>query len=169
MNPTVYLLCGLGGSGKSTYAQKLVEDEGIRKFSLDEYVYSIHGRKITKMSEDEYLKIYRASKTQLDEELVKALQNNESTVLDYGFWRRDSRKYYKKLIEENGGTWKLIYLKASPELLMKRLRERNNRTDANAFPVSEDMLNTYLERFEEPKDEGETIIDQDLGLKLSTK
>ncbi len=81
-------------------------------------------------------------------------------VVDYGFWRRSSRDFYKKLVEENGGEWKLIYLKASPEVLMSRLKERNKRTDANAFPVTEKMLLGYIERFEEPNNEGEEIIQQ---------
>ena len=157
MRPIVYLLCGLGGSGKSTYAQKLV-DSGLEKLSLDEYVYSLYGREIVNLPENVYLKHYRTAKVELDKKLVSIIQQKQSIVLDYGFWRRRSRDYYKRLIEANGGEWKLIYLKASPEVLMIRLRARNNRTDANAFPVTEDMLLSYIERFEEPDNEGETII-----------
>ncbi len=43
---------------------------------------------------------------------------------------------------------------------MNRLKERNKRTDANAFPVTEEMLLGYIERFEEPNNEGEEIIQQ---------
>ena len=159
MKPVIYLLCGLGGSGKSTYAQKLA-DTGLQKFSLDEYVYSLYGRTITSLPEQVYLEHYRTAKVKLDRKLVSVIKKKQSVVLDYGFWRRDSRDYYKQLVEENGGEWKLIYLKASPEVLLKRLKERNKRTDANAFPVSEAMLLNYIERFEEPNNEGEEIIQQ---------
>lgn len=157
MKPVVYLLCGLGGSGKSTYAQILV-DKGLQKFSLDEYVYSLHGRSITKLSEHEYLERYRTAKVQLDDKLIEVIKKKQSVVVDYGFWRRSSRDFYKKLVEDNGGEWKLIYLKASPEILMERLKERNKRTDANAFPVTEEKLQEYINRFEEPKNEGEEVI-----------
>ncbi|HVC36032.1 MAG TPA: ATP-binding protein [Candidatus Dormibacteraeota bacterium] len=159
MKPIVYLLCGLGGSGKSTYARELAKN-GLQKFSLDEYVYSLHGRAITSLPEQVYLQHYRTAKLELDKELINVIKKKQSVVLDYGFWRRGSRDYYKKLIDDNGGEWKLIYLKASPEILMRRLKERNKRTDANAFPVSEEMLSGYIERFEEPKNEGEEIIQQ---------
>lgn len=43
---------------------------------------------------------------------------------------------------------------------MSRLRERNERSDANAFPVSEEMLRDHIERFEEPDNEGEEVIQQ---------
>lgn len=159
MKPIAYLLCGLGGSGKSTYAQKL-EDNGLQKFSLDEYVYSLYGRAIINLPEKVYLEYYRTAKVKLDKKLASVIKKKQSVVLDYGFWRRASRDYYKKLIEANGGEWKLIYLKANPELLMTRLKERNKRTDANAFPVTEEMLLSYIERFEEPNNEGEEIIEQ---------
>lgn len=159
MKPVVYLLCGLGGSGKSTYAQKLAEN-GLQKFSLDEYVYSLYGRSIASLPEQVYLQHYRTAKLKLDKKLVSMIKKKQSIVLDYGFWRRSSRDYYKQLIEDNGGEWKLIYLKASPEVLMSRLKERNKRTDANAFPVTEEMLRNSIERFEEPDHEGEEIIQQ---------
>lgn len=159
MKPVVYLLCGLGGSGKSTYAQKLAE-RGLEKFSLDEYVYGKFGRAIVDLPEHEYLQHYRAAQEELDQKLISTIKNKQSVVLDYGFWRRSSRDYYKQLIEKHGGECKLIYLKASPETLKKRLQERNKRTDANAFPVTEGMLHSFIERFEEPHNEGEEIIQQ---------
>jgi predicted kinase len=159
MKPAVYLLCGLGGSGKSTYAQKLAES-GLHKISLDEYVYGIYGRAVTSLPEQEYLQHYRTAKLELDKKLVSMIKKQQPVVLDYGFWRRDSRDYYKQLIEDNGGEWRLIYLKASPELLLRRLKERNKRTDANAFPVTEEKLREYIGRFEEPQDEGEEIVQQ---------
>ncbi len=157
MTPVVYLLCGLGGSGKSTYAQKLAE-EGLQKFSLDEFVYSRYGRAIVDYPEQEYLRHYKIAKVELDNKLVELLKQGQSAVLDYGFWRRASRDSYKQLIEKHDSDWRLIYLKASPDVLMRRLRERNKRTDANAFPVTEEMLRNFIARFEEPYREGEEII-----------
>lgn len=157
MKPIVYLICGLGGSGKSTYSQKLAEN-GMMKISIDEYVYSLHGRSITKMPEHEYLEIYQKARIELDNQLAEAIKQKHNIVIDFGFWTRKGRDYYKRLIEENGGEWKLIYLKASPEVLLRRLKERNKLTHANAFPVSEEKLQEYIARFEEPNDEGEEII-----------
>jgi predicted kinase len=159
MKPVVYLLCGLGGSGKSTYSKKLA-DSGIQKLSLDEYVYSKYGRAIVDLPEQEYLQHYRTAKAELDQKLVELIKQKQSVVLDYGFWRRESRDYYKQLIVEHGGQWKLLYLKASPEVLLRRLKQRNKRTDANAFPVTEKMLRNFIERFEEPDNEGERIFEQ---------
>ena len=43
MSPVVYLLCGLTGSGKTTYARQL-EAAGAVRLSVDEEVYARHGR-----------------------------------------------------------------------------------------------------------------------------
>lgn len=61
MKPIVYLLCGLGGSGKSTYAQKLAKS-GLQNFSLDEQIYSQYGRAIVDLPEHVYLQHYRIAK-----------------------------------------------------------------------------------------------------------
>lgn len=161
MKPIIYLLCGLGGAGKTTYAHQLTQS-GLRKFSLDEYVYNLYGRAITSLPESVYRQRYRTAQAALDKEMVEVIKKGQSAVLDYGFWRRHSRDYYKRLIESSGGQWKLIYLKAEPEVLRERLRARNKRVDANAFPVSGEMLDRYIERFEEPSDEGEEVVVQRL-------
>lgn len=57
---------------------------------------------------------------------------------------------------------RLLYLKASPECLRRRLRQRAQRRDANAaFEITGDILNGYLQDVEAPQGEGELVIDQD--------
>ncbi|MCM3391176.1 ATP-binding protein [Cytobacillus oceanisediminis] len=80
-------------------------------------------------------------------------------VIDFSFWDRARRYQYKKLIEDSGGKWKLIYLKVQPNDLLERLKLRNKRFDANAFPISEEILTSYLNGFEIPNGEGEMVID----------
>ncbi len=43
MKPSVFLLCGLPGSGKTTYAKKL-EQSGAIRYTLDEEVFKRFGR-----------------------------------------------------------------------------------------------------------------------------
>ena len=43
MPPVVYLLCGLTGSGKTTYAKRL-EAAGAVRLTVDEEVHARHGR-----------------------------------------------------------------------------------------------------------------------------
>ncbi len=158
-NPSVYLLCGLTGSGKTTYARTL-EDQGYVRLSLDEAVYALHERDVVTYP-DKFLDYEEEAKATLEQKLKELLHQGRGVALDYGFWQKTDRDRYKKLIEANGGMPKLIYFKADPEFLMKRLYERNKLTDANALTVTEPMLQDFIARFEEPVNEGEEIILQD--------
>ena len=40
--PTVHLLCGLNGAGKTTYARRLEVERGALRFSLDEWMLRLH-------------------------------------------------------------------------------------------------------------------------------
>lgn len=42
--PVVYLLVGLTGSGKTTYARRRLESAGAARLSVDERVHARHGR-----------------------------------------------------------------------------------------------------------------------------
>ncbi len=158
--PTVYLLCGLTGSGKTTYAKNL-EEQGVVRLSLDEGVFNIHGKYGKDYPHEKHLELEEKIREELDEQLVQLLANGKNVVLDYGFWAKDSRTKYKNLINQHNGITKLLYFKTSPELLLKRLKERNERIDANSLPVDESMLKGFIERFEEPNGETEIIISQE--------
>lgn len=159
MGQIVYMLCGLPGSGKSTYAQEFV-DEGLIKLSPDEEVYKRHGRAGVDYPKHEYTERYGEIIAELEEKIPQLLKQKKSFVLDYGYWRRAHREKHKKLIENHGAQWKLIYFKAEPSLLADRIDKRNGRSNANAFPITKDMLLDFVQRFEEPRNEGEFVINQ---------
>ncbi len=157
--PLVYMLCGLTGSGKTVYAKRL-ETEGCVRLSIDELVQDRHGRYDIDYPAHDYMGLYDEAVTEVDRRLVELLEAGQSVVLDHGLWERSNRDRYKRLVEAHGGGWRLFYFKAEPEVLRRRLVERNRRTDANALTVTEDMLTDFLARFETPRGEGEVVLDQ---------
>jgi predicted kinase len=42
--PTAFLLIGLTGAGKTTYARRVLEPAGVVRLSVDEIVFARHGR-----------------------------------------------------------------------------------------------------------------------------
>lgn len=93
-------------------------------------------------------------------ELVRLIQGKQHVVIDFSFWQRQRRNDYKQLIEQYGGVWELIHLKVEPEELRQRLLIRSERFDANAaFPITEDTLTRFLNGFETPSGEGETVVE----------
>lgn len=83
----------------------------------------------------------------------------ESSLSDDSRARWAVRRQLLTLINDAGGRRRLIYLKAPPELLARRLSLRADRFDANAaFPITDEQLIGYIAAFEEPQGEGEEII-----------
>ncbi|TMR90247.1 AAA family ATPase [Nonomuraea basaltis] len=155
--PTVVMMCGIAGSGKTTYAQSL-ERRGYVRLSIDEAIWARFGRDAVEFDPEEYEDSKAAAEETLWDELVDLLKAGQPVVLDYSFWRRATRDRYKALIESHGRRWELIYLKANPETLRQRLGIRNMTHGANSVTVSGELLDRYLIGFEEPVDEGERTI-----------
>ncbi|WP_239309681.1 MULTISPECIES: ATP-binding protein [unclassified Frankia] len=155
----VFLLCGLTGSGKTTYAKHL-EGQGIVRLSVDERVHARHGRYGVDYPEHRYFELEGPVVTEVEAELAALVKAGTSVVIDRGLWDRAGRDRYKKLVEEHGGRWHLLYFKADRSVLRRRLHIRNQRTDGNALTVTDEALDDFLARFEEPTGEGEEVIQQ---------
>jgi len=154
----VVLLCGIAGSGKTTYAKNL-EARGYARLSVDEEIWRRFGRYGVDYRPDEYERHTEVAREAVRERLLSLLAEGHDVVVDSSFWQRSRRQEYKQLIEQAGGRWRLVYLQADPALLRERLHGRAARFDANAaFPITEGLLARYLESFEPPSGEGEEVI-----------
>lgn len=150
-------MCGLAGSGKTTYAKGL-EARGYVRLSVDEEIWHRFGRYGVDYEPDEYERHTEVAREAVRERLVALLAEGRDVVVDSSFWQRSRRQEYKKLVEDCGGRWRLVYLQASAALLRARLDERAERFDANAaFPVTGELLDRFLESFEPPSGEGEEL------------
>lgn len=157
--PLVVMMCGVAGSGKTTFAQYL-EKEGFVRLSIDEEIWATNGRYGIDFPVEKYEKYKEDAEKKLRNQLVKLIQDKQQVVVDFSFWQRSRRNQYKQLIEEAGGKWKLIYLKVHPNDLRERLKVRSQRFDANAaFTITEKILTSFLNGFEAPTGEGEIVIE----------
>lgn len=155
----VVLMCGIAGSGKTTFAQAL-ERQGYVRLSIDETLWRICGRYGIDYEPAEYASHSERAEALVREELNTLLQHGRNVVVDNAFWQRKTRDDYKRLVEAAGARWRLLYLRAHEDVLRQRLQARRHRFDANAaFPVTDEILNSYLAAFEEPRGEGEEVID----------
>jgi predicted kinase len=154
----VVLMCGMAGSGKTTYAQQL-EQQGFERLSIDEEVWRRFGRYGVDYPAADYDGLSALIEADLQERLSKLLEQGRYVVIDFSFRHRSQRDHYKRLIERAGGTWRLLYLKVEPDELRRRLTRRSARVDANAaFPITDEILDRYRNDFEAPRDEGEETV-----------
>ncbi len=156
--PVVYLLVGLTGSGKTTFAVRRLEPGGAVRLSVDERVYERHGRYGVDYPERDYFALEAPVVAEVREELVALVAGGRDVVLDHGLWLRSDREEWRKLVVEAGGRPRTLYFPVPREELLRRLEERNRREDGNALTVSPQALDDFYARFEAPHDEGEVEV-----------
>ena len=155
--PLVYLLSGLTGSGKTTFARSL-EAADVVRLSVDEEVFARHGRYGVDYPVHEYRARERPVVDDIRRRLVDLVHAGRCVVLDYGLWLRSEREDYKRLVEAAGGRWRLLYFEVDRSELSRRLAQRNERSDADALTVTDSVLDEFVARFEPPSGEGEEIV-----------
>ena len=154
----VIMMCGVCGSGKTTYAKKK-EQEGYIRLSIDEEMWKLYGRKGIDYPEEQYEKLSEQVEAALQKKLLSLIQQGKDVVIDFSFWSKENRNVYKELIQKAGAETELVYMKASKELLQKRLYKRNQVLNANSpFVITDEILEHHYHAFQEPCGEGEKVI-----------
>ncbi|QWC21138.1 AAA family ATPase [Bacillus haikouensis] len=154
----VVMMCGVAGSGKTTFSKGL-EKEGFVRLSIDEEIWATRGRYGVDFPIEKIEEYKKEAEETLRNRLIGLISQKQEVVIDFSFWDRARRDRYKKLIEDSGGRWKLIYLKVHPDDLRNRLALRNQQFDANSFHISEELLTSYLKGFQVPEGEGEMVVE----------
>ena len=157
----VIMMCGVCGSGKTTYA-KQKEKNGYVRLSIDEELWKTYGRKGIDYPDSRYEELSEKVEAMLCEKLIRFMKDGKNVVIDFSFWNRENRNFYREIIAKAGGTAELVYMKASKETLQKRLKKRNMLLNANSpFIITNEILEHHYNNFEEPQGEGEIILLQD--------
>ncbi|MCB5291547.1 AAA family ATPase [Arthrobacter sp. SO3] len=154
---TVVLMCGVPGSGKTSYAKKL-ERTGYVRLSVDEEMWRLDQELAASFGTPEYFEFTVAVERQVRARLVDLMASRRDVVVDLSFWSRQRREEYKALITAHGATWQLVYLDVPRHELLRRLALRRRDPGPNSAPVGPDYLDKFLAGFEAPADEGETIV-----------
>ena len=151
------MMCGVCGSGKTTFAKKK-EKEGFIRISIDEEMWRLYGARGIDYPNDNYEELSSIVESKLQNDIVNYIKEDKNLVIDFSFWSKSNRKYYKNFLEELGADIQLIYLKVDKETLKKRIESRNKNHDVNSQFIDEKTFEMYYNGFEEPKNEGEIII-----------
>lgn len=150
--PTVYLLCGFIGAGKTTFAKKLEERTGAVRITKDEWSISLIGNDPAINGYAEWdIKITELSRNVAFQLVEKGID----VIIDEGFWEKETRDEMKRRIREIGAKEVLYYLDTPTEMIRERVAGRSNSLTRESFKISREMLDNYLQYWEPPtEDEG---------------
>lgn len=158
----IVILCGKTGAGKTTYAERLVEegkqagqktvilsvDEAMLKLS-DQCEGRTHHLEISRRVNDYFLGLS-----------LQFLEQDIRCIFDFGYWTREERDQIRRFYQERKIPFDFIWVDAPEDVRQKRLERRNEENrqkSGRQYQISSEMLQRFDGWFETP-DKDENII-----------
>lgn len=141
--PTLILMCGLPGSGKTTLAKRLERERPALRLTPDEWMGPLFG--------DGYNEKGRAAVEALQWKIAdRALGLGVDVILDFGFWSRQERDDFRSRAAALGARTEVRFLDAPRDELLARLAARDASRTPDTFRVDGAHLDLWSKQFEPP-------------------
>jgi predicted kinase len=151
--PTVHLISGLPGAGKSTYAQQLQLQTGGVLYTLDRFLITMFGRyAVPDVGGDEHVRRVLACREVIWMSAEKLLSRGADVILDDGYFLREHRRKVVEAAAAVGGAAKIHYVETPIEEIKARLADRNKELPVYNFAIEPDTLEGCVRMFETPSD-----------------
>lgn len=141
--PRLIILCGLPGSGKTTFARRLENALSIVRLCPDEWMADLgidHDDSVT----------HDRLEGRLSRLGLTLLALGQSVVLEYGFWGRSERDQKRSEARSIGVPIDLYYFNPPREELWQRLMARNQDAEHGTVPISRTDLERMSAIFQAP-------------------
>ena len=147
------IVCGLPGSGKTTYAKRLQASLNAIRFCPDEWIDALS---LDIWDERRREKI-EGLQWQLSQQLLAL---GLTAIIEWGTWGRSERDALRLRARELGASVELHYLSAPVDVLLYRLQHRG----AEDPPIQREQLLQWVNAFQAPTAEELTSFDRALTL-----
>jgi len=148
--PTLFMMCGLPGSGKTTLARQLEQERAALRLCPDEWIVALLADVTNLVERDRLREPVEAIQWKVAQ---RALALGINVILENGFWSRDERDAYRKQAEAQGARVELYYLDVGLEELWTRLSKRNADLPPGTFAVTREDIETWWGWFEAPTED----------------
>jgi len=147
--PTLFLIIGLPGSGKTTKAKEIELQRSALRFTPDEWIIALYGENLDRATRD----AVRNPVEQLQWQIAKQnLSHGMNVVLDWGFWTRTEREKYRKEAKAMGVSVQTIFIDVSPDELWKRVSNRSE-SQKGTLKIEQEDLEEWSKKFEPPTED----------------
>lgn len=156
----LYLFCGKIASGKSTFANKLAEQDNHTLLSEDKWLATLFPNEIRSPQEFK-IKSNRLEEALFDH-LVQLLKTGINVVLDFHANTKLRRDWLMKIIKASNCENELHFFDLPDDVCKQRLRERN-ATGKHEYQASDDMYDMFAKYFNPPSNDEGFYIDRHTG------
>lgn len=145
--PTLFLMVGLPGSGKTVRARELAAERGALQLTADEWAISLFGQEDRHQEPGGKRWLLEGRLIAL---AIDALRLQLSVVLDFGLWSRDERSALRWMAASVGASCEIVYLQVERAVQWSRIQHRWEHAPEQTFPMVEEELDLWREKFEVP-------------------
>ncbi len=156
---TLFITCGVPGSGKTTLAKRLEVERRAVRLTADEWLHELYPNE----SDDalnadlplgerlQWVDAHRPLVERIQWALaLRTLALGVNVVLDWGLWTHEERDRYRTEAQKCGVRVMLCVLDPPRDELVSRLKDRNAAAPAGTFRIDEALLEHALRCFERP-------------------
>lgn len=151
------IVCGLPGSGKTTYARQLEAKLPAVRFCPDEWMDAL--------SLDLWDEARRQKIESLQWEFAQQLlAHRETVIIEWGTWGRSERDALRLRAHELGAAVELHFISASVDVLLDRIQRRGIENP----PISREQLLDWADVFQAPTPDETVLFDHAVRLEIPT-
>jgi len=152
--PTLHLLCGFVGAGKTTFARKLEQEIRAVRLSPDEWVVGLYGHN---PPAEKFRDAYSRVVDLIWQQAVRLLALGLDVILDFGFWSRASRDDVRARAASLGVAYKLYFVHCPDDVMRRRVLGRSTELPADALWIDEAAFELFQTKFEPPGEDEEHV------------
>lgn len=150
-------MIGLPCSGKTTLARELEKKYSALRLTPDEWHIRLFGHdfgeNMTESEEAKHNVRHDTVESLMWDVASRVLVLGVDVILDFGCWVRSQRDEFRSRAKELGVDFKIHFLDVSENLLLERLKIRNQQNQNGTFFIPEAKLKEWIQIFEAPSSE----------------
>jgi len=143
--PTIHMICGPLGSGKTTFARHLEGELPALRFTHDEWMAIVYGQDPPR---DRFPDFFQRISTLINSLWPKCVDLGWDVILDLNFWKRRQREEVREMVAAHRGTAILYRLDCAKALAWQRIQKRNS--DPRALHIAPATFEALWPQFEPP-------------------
>ena len=140
--PTIHLMHGFMGSGKTTLAKRLEIDLPAVRLTHDEIMVSRYGR-----HPSDYDEKYKQVDDDIKAQAAACIKKGQNVILDYGFWTKKDRKAYYAWAKSLTPHVLFHVIKCDKETAKSRVLKRTEENSAELL-IDEACFENLYKKFE---------------------